>query len=141
AASAFSQNGCNPESICFEPGEAKLERPEDIARFVADHHEKLGLTGRETFRCSIERWLTQSSGGQPPNRPQYSYNCQQLSVRGMPTKYLSMRVGFWSRDGDVASVRCRCVREDVRLPSPKVTRAQAEERGLRYFYARLPEVA
>lgn len=139
AAAAFGQDSCSPGYICFERGEAKLESPDDIARFIAAHLEKLGLTGKETFRCSIHAWLTQSSG--PDRRPQYVYDCQQPFVRGTPAKHLLLRIGFWSRDGDVSSVRCRCAREDVRLPRPTVGRRQAEERGLRYFYARFPEVA
>lgn len=132
AGAAFGQDGCRTGYICFERGEAKLESTEDIAGFITTHHEKLGLTGKETLRCSEHRYLDR-----PPN---YAYVCQQPFVQGVSAKYLSLRVDFWSRDGDVSSVRCRCVREDVQLPRPTVGRRQAEERGLRYFYARFPEV-
>lgn len=138
AAAAFGQDGCRAGYICFERGEAKIENLGDVSRFVALHHEKLGLTGNESFSCSIHTWIAEFV---PPDRTEYAYVCQQPFVRGVPARYLSMRIDFRSRDGDVSTVRCRCVREDVRLPRPKVSPRQAEERGLRYFYARFPEVS
>jgi len=133
AVAAFGQDRCGTGYLCFERGEAKLASPADVSRFVTTHREKLGLTGKETFRCSVHGYLD----GRPPN---YAYVCQQPFVQGVATRYLSMRMEFRSSDGDVAAVRCRCVREDVRLPQPTIGRKQAEERGLRFFYARFPEV-
>jgi hypothetical protein len=135
---AFGQGECPAGEICFEPGEAPLERPDDIGTFVLAQHEKLGLTGREVFRCTRVQVIREDFSPRP--LPDYEYHCQQPFVQGVPAKYLSMRIHFWDRNQGVRYVRCRCVREDVVLPRPTIGERQAVQRGLRYIYARFPEV-